>query len=120
MHAARSRHACLAHPSPGAPPGTPGRSELTSLVPAHSEATLDEVATAAWCQFFQCALYLEVRRPLAQLWPGTAVLPSIYLLFQCCLRGSVGGRQGWGVWIGERGGSPGSKPAKSMLRRARL
>lgn len=79
--------------TPGPPsPLTRSRSEITSLVPAHSEATLDEVATAAWCQFFQCALYLEVRpRPLwrchaAAVRCGCPLLPAVSVRCWCLCR----------------------------------
>ena len=45
------------HPTPP-PPHV--RREMTDLVP-RDERALRTISTAAWCQFFQCALYLEVR-----------------------------------------------------------
>lgn len=37
------------------------RSELLSYVPREPKA-YESISTAGWCQFFQCALHLEVRR----------------------------------------------------------
>lgn len=49
------------------------RSQLMDMVPQNSSgAALASINTAAWCQFFQCALYLEVRGGQAGCQPQLA------------------------------------------------
>ena len=67
------------HPTPP-PPHV--RREMTDLVP-RDERALRTISTAAWCQFFQCALYLEVRCAAVRLrlWCGVVRCPAVV---RCC------------------------------------
>lgn len=60
---ARNARSLMRRLTPQPPTPTPAalaRSELLSYVPRDPKA-YESINTAGWCQFFQCALHLEVR-----------------------------------------------------------